>query len=224
MLKLLKYILLLIVIPCYSLAKTNNIIVTPPVEKYINDDKVRPSLAKVYAKDIAKVEHYLNSFTTFGAQFKQSSPGSEITYGKLFIAKPGKIRCEYFKPSPILLIINESKVTYYDQELDEVSYTNSDINALKILALSNISFKELKLVEMEKDAKFLTLSVKEYSKDLKQDLILTLKFSHPSINLKQITITTEESETDIIFDKITYDMPMGKQLFYFHRNAPRKNK
>ena len=224
MLNLLRYILVLALIPYHATAGANDMFAKPPAEKYFNDDKVRPSLYSAHGNDIAKVEYYLNGFVTFSAQFKQSSSASEITYGKLLISKPGKIRCEYFKPSPVLLIINGDRLTYYDKELDEVSYTNSDINALKLLALSNINFKELNLVEMEKDDQFLTLNVKEYSKDLKQDLILTLKFSHPQIVLKQITITTKENVIDMIFDQIAYNSQLSDQLFYFHRQIPRKRR
>jgi outer membrane lipoprotein-sorting protein len=231
MAKLVKIIItLLLLTPGHSFAakkNTNNnqdIMVNKADEKYFGDDDVRPSLYKLYAKEIKQVENYLNGFETFIAQFKQSNKAGSIRYGKLFISKPGKIRCEYLKPSPVLLIINDNRVTYYDQDLDEVSYTSSDINVLKLLALSEINFSNLNLVEMDKEKQFLTLSIKEDSKKAQPRLFLTLKFSYPQIELKQITITTEENEIDMIFDQITYDQLLGKQLFYFHRDLFRKRR
>ena len=224
MLKFLRIIVVLLPFLASAKASSNNIIVSSPQEKYFGDEDVRPSLYKLYAKEIREIETYLNSFKTFVTQFKQSNTKGEISHGKIFVAKPGKIRCEYFNPSPILLIMKDKKVIYYDKDLDEVSYASSDINALKLLALSDIKFNEFNLVEIEKNSHFLTLSLKEYSEELKQNLILTLKFSYPKLQLKQMSVITEDNEIDMIFDKITYNQILGKQLFYFHRDALRNKK
>ena len=78
MAKLLKVIIIFIlVLPGAAFStkqnSANDIIVPSNQEKYFNDDKVRPSLYTTYAKEIAEVEDYLNSFETFIAQFKQSN-------------------------------------------------------------------------------------------------------------------------------------------------------
>ena len=196
----------------------NDIIVSAPPEKYFGDDDISPVITDVYAKEIIELEHYLNSFDTFIAQFKQSNKEGAIRYGKFFISKPGKIRCEYFKPSPVLLIINQNKVTFYDQDLDEVSHASSDINSLKLLTIKDLRFNSVNVVEIDKDDQFITLSIKERVKKFNNPLFLTLKFSYPKVELKQITITTHENEIDMIFDQITYNQPISKQLFYFHRD------
>ena len=196
----------------------NDIIVPQPQEKYFGDDDVPPPIKNVYAKEISEIENYLNGFDTFTAQFKQSNKEGSIRYGKFFISKPGKIRCEYLKPSPDLLIINENKLTFYDKALDEVSYASADINSLKLLAIKDLRFTSVNIVEMEKDEHFLILSLKEHVEKFDQPLFLTMKFSYPQIELKQITITTKENEMDLIFDQIVYNQPLGKQLFYFHRD------
>ena len=229
MAKLLKVIIIFIlVLPGAAFStkqnSANDIMVPSNQEKYFNDDKVRPSLYTTYAKEIAEVEDYLNGFETFIAQFKQSNKEGNIRYGKLLISKPGKIRCEYLKPSPMLLIINDNRLTYYDQDLDEVSYSSSDINVLKLLAQNEINFNNLDLVEIDKEQKFITLSIKEDNKKSAQRLFLTLKFTYPSIELLQVTITTEENEVDMIFDQITYNQAIGKQLFYFHRDIFRNRR
>jgi outer membrane lipoprotein-sorting protein len=206
--------------PICCFAKVNGIMVSPPEEKFFGDVKL-PSLHKKYAKEIKEIEGYLNSFHSMSGQFKQSNKEGSIGYGKLFISKPGKIRCEYLKPSPVLLIVNENKITYYDQELDEVSYTSANVNALKMLALKNIQFQDLNLVEVEKEKHFFNLMVKEYSQELKQNLVISLSFSYPKVSLKQVTITTEENEIDMIFDNVVYNLNLGKELFVFYRNRAR---
>lgn len=192
-------------------------------EKYFGDDDVKPSLNSLYAKEIKLVEQYLNGFYSFSAQFKQSNKNNDISYGKLFISKPEKIRCEYSSPSPLLLIMNEGKITYYDKELDEISYTNADINALKLLSLNEVNFNNLNLVSASKDNGFISLSIKEYSKELKQNLIVTLRLNYPLLKLSQVVVTTEDNEVNMIFDNIIYNKPLSKQLFYFNRHPSRKS-
>ena len=209
--------LLFLLFPFFSFAN-NEVMVAAPQEKYFGDDDVSPPVTAAYTQELAELEYYLNGFDTFIAHFKQSNKEGAIRYGKFFISKPGKIRCEYFKPSPVLLIINENKVTFYDQDLDEVSHASSDINSLKFLTIKDLRFNSVNIVEMDKDDQFITLSIKEHVEKFDGPLFLTLKFSYPKIELKQITITTQEDEVDMIFDQIVYNQPLGKQLFYFHRD------
>jgi|GEM_PF-1745765 len=224
MLKLTRLFILLILLPFNVVAvKTQPsagvVVNANPQEKYYGDEKVLESISITYAKEIAAIEAYLDSYTTLTGLFKQAGKNGKISYGKLLIAKPGRIRCEYLKPSPITIIINEDRVTYYDKELDEVSRTSTETNALKFLAIENIRFADLNLVELEKDNHFLSLSIKEYSKELKQNLIVTLKFLYPEVTLRQLSIFTENNEVDMVFEQVLYDQPMSKKLFYFHKNS-----
>lgn len=198
-------------------AHGESIIVNTPKEKYYGDEQVRPKIEDVYKHEIEDIENYLNSFYTFVAHFKQSNTKGEISYGKIFINKPGKIRTEYFSPTPLLLIINDNKITYYDKELDEISYTKTDSNALNLLSLEGINLKKLNLVKAAKEKGFVAFTVLEYSTELKQDVLITLKFSYPKVELKQVNINNEENDVTMIFDKININQKLGKELFYFNR-------
>jgi outer membrane lipoprotein carrier protein len=226
MVKQLRILILLILLPCLSLAakKADNadMLISPSEEKYFGDDDIKPSIYKIYAKELKEIEKYLNSFQTFSSTFKQSNKDNSINYGKLLISKPGKIRCEYFKPSPVLIIINDNRITYYDKQLDELSYTSANVNALKFLALDNVNFSSLKIVEAEKDNNFISLYIQEDSQELKQTLFLKVTFSYPKVSLKQLTIITEESEIDMAFDQIVYNKTLGKKLFTFNRGFPKR--
>lgn len=195
-----------------------------PAVKFFGDKEHVP-LKQMFAKDIKAAENYLNSFHSLSASFRQSNIKGEISHGKLFIAKPNKIRCEYYSPNPVLLIANGSKITYYDQELDEVSYTSSDINALKVLSSDNINLINSNIIEFEKDKYFLNISIKELSKELNQDVTIIFKFSYPKIELKQMIVLTEDNEINMIFEKIIYNQILRRELFSFHRNPlERKSK
>ena len=219
--------ILFLLIPLCSFARNKPINQSPIAathveEKYYGDDNTPSSIKETYTNEIENIEKYLNSFTSLTARFKQSNINGDISYGNIFISKPGKIRCEYINPSPILLIINNQNITYYDKKLDEASYTTSNAIALKILALEAIKLNNLDIIAAEKEHGSMNLSIKEYNQDLKQYFIVTLLFSYPKIELKQIKILSEDNEVTAIFDKIHYNRILGKELFYFHRELKRK--
>ncbi len=201
-----------------------DLLVQPKEEEFFGDNQVNPTIAKIYFKEIAAVERYLNSYYTYSASFKQSNMSGQISYGKLFISKAEKIRCEYNNPTPLLLIMNGDKITYYDKELDEVSHANSDINALKILSMERIKFDKFKLAHAEKEPGFVSFTFTEKSKELKQDMAITMRFTYPQVNLKEVVILTEDNQVNMIFDKPVYNQPLSKELFYFNRVKNNKNK
>lgn len=200
-------------------AKVNNneIILNTPKEKYYGDDQVRPQITEVYKHEIEDIENYLNGFYTFTAHFKQSNTKHDISYGKIFINKPGKIRVEYSSPSALLLIINDNKITYYDKELDEISHASADVNALNLLSMDRINFKKLNLVKAEKEKGFISFSFLDYSHELKKDVLITLKFSYPNVELKLFNVSNEDNDITMIFDKIKTNQKLGQEIFYFNR-------
>ena len=64
--------------------------------------------SQIFAKKndeiISKIENYLNNINTLQAEFIQIDHYGNSKSGILRIAKPGKIRFEYNKPSSIIII------------------------------------------------------------------------------------------------------------------------
>lgn len=222
---LLSRIIVLFIFSCcnFSAASAQELIYTPSPEKYFGDDDRAPSLQELYKQEFELISDYINSYQTLTANFKQSSKqDNTLSYGKIFIAKPGKIRFEYLSPSKLLIIFNDNKLTYYDQELNETSYAKSDINILKILAEDNFSLNNFDLVHAEKDEHYFLFAIKEHSKKLQQNLVLILKFSYPEIALKHIGIETEGNQVDLLLEKINYNEYLSKQIFFFNRLIKKK--
>lgn len=217
-------LILFLLLPFFVFAnQKTDLIVKPKEEKFIEEDQTKPTLAKTYFKEIAAVERYLNSYYTYSSSFKQSDMSGKISYGKLFISKPEKIRCEYNKPTSLLLIMNGSKITYYDKELDEISHASSDVNALKILSMENVKFEKFKLAHAEKEHGFVSFTFTEKSKELKEDMAITMRFTYPQVDLKELVILTEDNQVNMIFDNPIYNQSLSKDLFYFNRIKNNKN-
>lgn len=217
-------LILFLLFPIFSIANQNrDLVVNLKEDNFLSDKEAKPGITKIYFKEIAAVERYLNSYYTYSANFKQSNLSGQISYGKLFISKPEKIRCEYNQPTSLLLIMNGSKITYYDKELDEISHASSDVNALKILSMENVKFEKFKLAHAEKEHGFVSFTFTEKSKELKEDMAITMRFTYPQVDLKELVILTEDNQVNMIFDNPIYNQSLSKELFYFNRVKNNKN-
>ena len=65
---------------------------------------------------------HLNSLKDFSASFIQNDR-ENLSEGKVYIGKK-RVRIEYFTPTKILIILDESKAMYYNYELDEDEFFN----------------------------------------------------------------------------------------------------
>jgi outer membrane lipoprotein-sorting protein len=84
-----------------------------------------PRAAALSADDrgqVQRVEQYLNGIHSLSARFQQYAADGGTASGQLIVARPGHMRFEYDKPSPILLLADGTWVVYIDNQLKQVSY------------------------------------------------------------------------------------------------------
>ena len=69
--------------------------------------------------DFRKIEDYLNNLKTLKADFVQMSSNGVSAEGKVYIAKPSKIRMEYTAPDSLLIVGNGGEKTTRTYQEDE---------------------------------------------------------------------------------------------------------
>ncbi len=155
--------------------------------------------ATPYATDIARIEDYLNDLKTLKSRFIQADPGQGvISNGTVYLSRPGNARWDYISPSNVSIIVNNDSVTYYDRDLDQISYGSMDSPLTSILTKQNIALGKAVLIRhigklAESDELELTLS----DPGITDATIttLTLVFQINPFTLKRIRRTTESNET-----------------------------
>ena len=65
-------------------------------------------------RDLARISAYLNSLKTAEGDFIQIAPNGEVSDGRFFINRPGKIRFEYTPPNPTLVVSDGTWVVVFD--------------------------------------------------------------------------------------------------------------
>ena len=70
---------------------------------------------------IDRVQATLNATTTLKARFLQIAADGATTQGTAWLDRPGRMRFEYDKPSPLLLVANDGQVVFRDSKLDQTT-------------------------------------------------------------------------------------------------------
>ena len=70
---------------------------------------------------VDRVAAYLNGVTTLKARFLQIAADGATTQGTAWLDRPGRMRFEYDKPSPLLLVANAGQVVFRDNKLDQTT-------------------------------------------------------------------------------------------------------
>lgn len=175
------------------------------------------------AEDIANVENYLNNLKTLSAQFVQTASNGSSADGRIFIAKPNKIKMDYDEPTSVLIVGNGDYIVYNDKELDQVTNIDyEDIPASLLLTDKvEIDGKNLKVTDFYKDSGTTEMTL-EYAKGSTGPI--TLVFSNQPFELKQWKIVDPQSiEVSISLYSVQKDEPISDDTFRFSRKE-KKNR
>ena len=91
---------------------------------------------------IGYIESYFNNITGLVADFTQISSDGDEVKGVFYLLRPYHLRWQYSPPSPYLIIVNRSHITYYDYELDEMTHSAVEDSLAHFLTQKNSVFFE----------------------------------------------------------------------------------
>ena len=176
--------------------------------------------ASAHQVDLHKIENYLNNLKTLQAGFVQMSSNGGTAEGRIYIAKPSKIRMEYTAPDELLIVGNGDYIIYNDKELDQITNIDyKDIPATMILT-KQIKFdgQNLKVVDVYEDGGQTAITVETPQKpEIKP---ITLIFDNEPFRLKQWkVIDTQNIEITISLFDIEQDLTLSDSLFKFDRKS-----
>jgi outer membrane lipoprotein-sorting protein len=92
-----------------------------------------PAAAQQEQTDLAKVNAYIRAVTTMTADFSQTDRSGQTVTGQLTLKQPGKIRFQYQKGVPLLIVGDGKALTVIDYEVRQVQrwpIGNSPLGAL----------------------------------------------------------------------------------------------
>lgn len=184
-----------------------------------------PAVHAQTAAELTKIENYLNNMKTLEADFVQTASNGMTSEGKIYIAKPSKIRMEYAPPTSVLIVGNGDYVVFNDKELDQITNIDyDDIPATMILANNiKIGDNNLKVTDYYHDAGMTSVTF-EYAKS-KDVGPITLVFGNSPFELKQWKIVDPQGvEVTLSLYNTAIDQNLSGDLFKFTKENNRRRR
>lgn len=141
---------------------------------------------------MGKVAAYINGLHTVTARFMQVGPDGSIRTGTAILQRPGKMRFQYDKPNPQLLVAGFGLLVYHDPELDQTTNIPLSSTPLGILLDKHVRFSgPVTVTKVSTPPGEIQVSMIRTGKA--QQGHLTLVFSTNPITLRQWRVTDPQS-------------------------------
>ncbi len=184
---------------------------------------VEAGIGKKDAKAIAKISKHFSSVPSMVGEFIQFGPNGEQTGGKFYLKRPGRIRFDYHKPSPITVKADGKTVGIHNKKLKTWDFFPLKKTPLRLLLADKISVrdKSIKSVKQEPDLTTVVLGNKSVFGNSK----ITLMFDPKTFELRQWTITDNQGkDTSVMIFNVKKNVKLSSKLFRMNQRAILNNK
>lgn len=174
-----------------------------------------PAFAQAAPAGISAAQEIANKFSsvkTLTGNFVQFGPRGEQTEGTFYIERPGKIRFNYNKPSPIRVISDGDSVVINNRKLDTWDLYPLSKTPLKLLLSDqiNLSGGRVKSVKQEPDMTTIVLG----DKSVFGNSTITMMFDPKSYDLRQWTITDAQGlDTTVMITNVRTGVRFAADMF-----------
>ncbi len=158
--------------------------------------------------DLARIETYLDSVRSLKAQFLQIAPNGGTTRGTAWLERPGRMRFEYDRPTPYLLVASHGELVFFDSELNQTSRIPLSHTPLGILLADKVHLSgDITVTGMQHLPGQIQMTV--IRTESPGDGSLTLIFSDNPLMLRQwIVLDAQRQETRVTL----YNLELGGQF------------
>jgi len=177
---------------------------------------VAPTAAKLSPADqddLARIERYLESIKTMVSRFQQIDQQGNLSSGRIFLARPGRLRVEYDPPARYLLVASGGALVYYDAEVDQLTTLPLSSTPAWFLLRSHISLTEgVTVIGFQHSPGALRVAVKD-TEDPSMGSVL-LVFEDQPLALRQWTVTDAQGNaTQVVLEDPKFGVDIDPNLF-----------
>ncbi|MEM9284780.1 MAG: outer membrane lipoprotein carrier protein LolA, partial [Pseudomonadota bacterium] len=114
----------------------------------------------------------LDAISNLEAKFTQVAPSGNVSTGKLFLSRPGRLRFEYDEPNPQLIVATGGLVYVHDAELETTDSYPVGQTPLRFLLASELDLNSAEVLAVEENRHGLRIDLAAKDKDLQGQLSL----------------------------------------------------
>ena len=173
-----------------------------------------PQAATAAADPVAaqKIADHFSSVKTMMGEFVQFGPRGEQTGGKFFIQRPGKLRFNYDKPSPMRVIADGKNVVIGNVKLKTWDLYPLSKTPLSLLLSEKIDLGNKMVRDVKQEADLTTIVLGD--KTIFGDSTITLMFDPKTFDLRQWTITdVQAKDTSVMIFNVQNGVALDPSVF-----------
>ncbi|MEO1657438.1 MAG: outer membrane lipoprotein carrier protein LolA [Pseudomonadota bacterium] len=114
----------------------------------------------------------LDAIQNLEARFTQVAPSGNVSKGKLYLSRPGRLRFEYDEPNPQLIVATGGLVYVHDAELETTDSYPVGQTPLRFLLASELDLDSAEILAVEENKHGLRIDLAAKDKDLQGQLSL----------------------------------------------------
>jgi outer membrane lipoprotein-sorting protein len=164
---------------------------------------------------LQRVAAYLNGIRTMTAHFEQASVNGGAVTGRLWVARPGRMRFEYDPPRQLLLLADAFYVYYWDPELQTSSKVSLKSTPAWFLLRDPVTFgADVIVTHFEHSGNVVRVSVVEAADP--DTGSLTMVFTENPLVLRQWTVVDQKGKViSVALSDIQFGMALDPKLFQY---------
>lgn len=176
-----------------------------------------PALSPVDQGWVARVQDTMNAVTTMKGRFEQVAPDGQRTTGTVWLARPGRMRFEYDKPSPLLLVANDGKVVFRDTQLDQTTEIPLERTPLGLLLSEHVSLSgDVTVTSFQRQNGTLQISAVRTASPGEGTLVMLL--SEQPLSLQDWTVIDAQGrQTRVALSDVKQGVKVSDSLFALPR-------
>jgi outer membrane lipoprotein-sorting protein len=162
---------------------------------------------------IARVNDYINSFTTLRGDFVQMSDKGQSVKGVVMLSKPGKIRFDYAPPSPLLIVSDGKWLTIKNKVKERGDQVPLRSTPLRLIVAPKIDLLAETIVLSVEEADGLTSVALADKKDQMGGYIVLI-YDNTQETLQQwVIVDGKGRRTTVQFANLEKDVQLNQKLF-----------
>ena len=169
--------------------------------------------------EVDDVLRYLSQFNSLKTDFIQINNNGNISSGKIFLKRPGKIRIEY-EDQPLLIISDGRKIATINKKIKNISFYSLEDIPIKLLLFHDINNEKINIEKLLKKENFIKLKLTE--KGFEDRGYIELIFEDEPFQMKKWTIfKKDKSKTEILLNNLQLNINLKSDKFDISKEDPR---
>lgn len=172
------------------------------------------AFAAVDQGDLTRISNYLNGIGTMEGTFVQVGPDGDVSEGRFYLRRPGRIRFEYNPPNPTLLVADGFWVGVYDTLDNTLDRFPLSETPLDLLLRDRVDLRrEGAIQSIERSAG--QLRVRAVDPDAPRQGSITMVFNDNPLELVQWIVTDAQGlTTTVALNSIRRNVQLNPNLFF----------